>query len=66
VLKQDAEYTGRDAVYFNLAESYVKIKRPAEALPLYERLVEEFQQSEYLVEARKRITELKATVAPKI
>jgi hypothetical protein len=53
-------------VYFNLAESYVKIKRPAEALPLYERLVEEFQQSEYLVEARKRITELKATVAPKI
>jgi outer membrane protein assembly factor BamD len=66
VLKQDAEYTGRDAVYFNLAESYVKIKRPAEALPLYERLVEEFQQSEYLVEARKRITEIKATIAPKI
>jgi outer membrane protein assembly factor BamD len=65
VLKQDAEYTGRDAVYFNLAESYIKIKRPAEALPLYERLVEEFSQSEYLVEARKRITELKATVAPK-
>jgi outer membrane protein assembly factor BamD len=66
VLKQDAEYTGRDAVYFNLAESYIKIKRPAEALPLYERLVEEFQQSEYLVGSRKRITELKADLAPKI
>jgi outer membrane protein assembly factor BamD len=66
VLKQDAEYTGRDAVYFHLAESYVKIKREAEALPYYERLVAEFQQSEYLEEARKRITELKATLAPKI
>jgi outer membrane protein assembly factor BamD len=66
VLKQDAEYTGRDAVYFHLAESYLKIKRQAEALPFYERLVEEFQQSEYLVEARKRITELKATLAPKV
>jgi outer membrane protein assembly factor BamD len=66
VLKQDAEYTGRDAVYFHLAESYIKIKREAEALPYYERLVAEFQQSEYLEEARKRITELKATLAPKI
>ncbi len=66
VLKQDAEYTGRDAVYFNLAESFLKIKRQAEALPYYERLVEEFQQSIYLDGARKRITELKATVAPKI
>jgi outer membrane protein assembly factor BamD len=64
VLKQDAEYTGRDAVYFHLAESYLKIKRQAEALPYYERLVEEFEQSVYLVEARKRITELKATLAP--
>jgi outer membrane protein assembly factor BamD len=62
VLKSDAEYTGRDAVYFNLAESYVKIKRQAQALPYYERLVEEFEQSQYLALARKRITELKATL----
>jgi outer membrane protein assembly factor BamD len=66
VLKQDAEFTGRDAVYFHLAESFIKIKRQAEALPYYERLVEEFEQSIYLVEARKRITELKASMAPKI
>ena len=66
VLKQDAEYTGRDAVYFHLAESFIKIKRQAEALPYYERLVEEFEQSIYLVEARKRITELKAELTPKI
>jgi outer membrane protein assembly factor BamD len=66
VLKQDAEFTGRDAVYFHLGESFIKIKRQAEALPYYERLVEEFEQSIYLVEARKRITELKASMAPKI
>jgi outer membrane protein assembly factor BamD len=63
VLKQDPEYTGRDAVYFHLAESLVKVKQQAAALPYYERLVEEFQQSEYLEETRKRITEVKATMA---
>ena len=50
VLKDDPEYTRRDAVFFHLAESYMKIKREAEALPYYERLVEQFQQSEYLDE----------------
>ncbi len=65
VLKQDPEYTGRDAVYFHLAESYVKIKREAEALPYYERLVTEFERSEYLKDARKRIAEIKATQAAK-
>ena len=65
VLKQDPEYTGRDQVYFHLAESYLKIKRDAEALPYYERLVAEFQQSQYLEEARKRIAEIKATQAAK-
>ncbi len=65
VLKQDPEYTVRDQVYFHLAESYIKIKRDAEALPYYERLVAEFQQSQYLEEARKRITEIKATQAAK-
>ena len=55
LLKDDPEYTGRDAVYFYLAESYVKVKQQAQALPLYEQLVQEFEQSEYLEEARKRI-----------
>ena len=60
VLKEDSAYSGRDAVYFYLAESYVKEKREPEALPLYEKLVQEFEQSEHLAEAQKRITELKA------
>lgn len=60
LLKDDPEYTGRDAVYFYLADSLVKGKRPAEALPYYEKLVEEFQKSAFLEETHKRITELKA------
>jgi len=63
LLKQDPEFTNRDAVYFYLAEALVKGKRPAEALPYYEKLIEEFKQSEYLVDANKRIAELKVAEA---
>jgi outer membrane protein assembly factor BamD len=59
LLKDDPGYTQRDAVYFYLAESLTKVKREAEALPLLEKLVQEFEKSEYLAEAEKRITELK-------
>ena len=60
VLKEDPAYTRRDAVYFYLGEALVKMKREPEALPVFERLVEEFQQSEHLADAQKRINELKA------
>jgi outer membrane protein assembly factor BamD len=60
LLKQDPEFTSRDAVYFYLAEALVKGKQPAQALPYYEKLIEEFQQSAYLADANKRIAELKA------
>jgi len=59
LLKSDPAYSGRDAVYYYLAESMVKTKRQAEALPLYEKLVQEFEQSQHLAEAQKRIAELK-------
>ena len=62
-MKEDPEYSSRDAVYFYLAEALVKGKRPAEALPYYEKLIEEFKQSEYLVDANKRIAELKVAEA---
>jgi outer membrane protein assembly factor BamD len=64
LLATDPEYTRRDAAYFILGESLVKVNRKAEALPYYERLVKEFEQSEYLELAKKRITELKADPAP--
>ena len=66
LLKSDPEYSGRDAVYYYLAESLGKTKRQAEALPYYEKLVQEFEQSQYLVEAQKRIAELKGQAHPEI
>jgi outer membrane protein assembly factor BamD len=65
LLKNDPEYTARDNVYFFLAESYVRSKREAEALPLYERLVNEFEKSEHAPDAQKRISALKAQAANK-
>jgi outer membrane protein assembly factor BamD len=59
LLKDDPEFTARDEAYFYLAESYIKVGRPAEALPLFDKLVQEFQQSEHLEAARKRIEEIK-------
>jgi outer membrane protein assembly factor BamD len=59
LLKQDPAFTNRDGVYFFLGESLLKSNREAEALPYFEKLLDEFQQSEHLEEARKRITGLK-------
>jgi outer membrane protein assembly factor BamD len=65
VLKTDPDFTNRDAVYYHLAEALIRNDTvnsgvgKAEALPYYERLVNEFEQSEYLDEARKRLAELK-------
>ena len=62
LLESDPEYSRKDAVYFYLAESLEKSGTPAgkaEALPYYERLVKEFETSEFLDEARKRIELLK-------
>jgi outer membrane protein assembly factor BamD len=60
ILKNDPEFTGRDAVYFNLADALVKLNRAAEALPLLTKLQEEFVQSEFLVPGQKLMAEIKA------
>jgi len=59
VLVKDPEYTKRDALYYYLAECLLKIDRKAEALPYFERLVAEFEKSEFLPKAQLRIKELK-------
>jgi outer membrane protein assembly factor BamD len=65
VLKTDPGYSNRDALYFHLAEALYRSEPPqkAEALPYYERLVKEFEKSEYLADAQKRIAELKTSGA---
>ncbi|MFL6280251.1 MAG: outer membrane protein assembly factor BamD [Vicinamibacterales bacterium] len=60
ILKNDPEYSRRDAVYFYLAEAYIKLNRTKEALPYLDRLIEEFETSEYLDEAKKLSETLKA------
>lgn len=60
VLDTDPEYSRKDSLYFHLAETLEKSNRPGEALPYYERLLSEYEKSEFLEEARKRVDRLKA------
>ena len=60
LLKDDPQFTGRDGTYYYLGESLIQVNRQAEALPLYEKLVTEFEQSTYLVDAKKRIEAIKS------
>jgi outer membrane protein assembly factor BamD len=58
VLKANPEYGTRDALYYYLADTYVKINLPAEALPLLDKLTKEFEKSEFLDRARKLMADI--------
>lgn len=58
MLAKDPEFPQRDAVYFYLGEMYHSNKQDAEALPYFDRIVKEFEKSEFLERAQKRIEEL--------
>ena len=64
VLATDPAYSSRDAVYYHLAESLYRTDKKAEALPYYERLLREFETSEFLDETHERVTELKGGEPP--
>ena len=59
ILKDDPAFTGRDAVYFYLAESLARTDKAAEAIPYFERLLTEFDRSEHLEDAKVRLQVLK-------
>jgi outer membrane protein assembly factor BamD len=59
ILKDDPEYTGRDSVYFYLAESLARTDKTPEAIPYFERLLEEFPSSEHVGDAKVRLQALK-------
>lgn len=59
VLQDDPGFSGRDAVYFYLAESLARTDKKAEAIPYFQRLLDEFDASEFLVETRIRLEALK-------
>jgi outer membrane protein assembly factor BamD len=60
ILRDDPGYSGRDSVYYYLAESLTKTDKRAEALPYLDRLVKEFSQSEFLEDARRQLAGLQA------
>ncbi len=62
VLAEDPEFSSRDAVYYHLAEALLKQGKNAEALPYFERVLKEFEQSSYLEPSRRRVDELKGAL----
>ena len=60
LLKDDPGFTRRDGAYYYLAEALMKVKLPAEALPYYDKLLAEFESSEYLALAKVRRDEVKS------
>ena len=65
LLDKDPQFTRRDAALFYLADSFDKGGRPAEALPYFDRLIKEFEQSEFLEKARLRATAIRAQMDKK-
>jgi outer membrane protein assembly factor BamD len=63
LLKSDPTFTYRDGAYYYLAEALLKVRLDAVALPLLEKLVAEFEQSEFLEKGKLRLDELKANMA---
>lgn len=63
LLKADPQFTDRDAAYYYLAESLAQLNRAAEAVPLLEKIPQEFEKSEFLEKAKKRLDELKTAAA---
>lgn len=60
VIADDPDFSRIDGVYYHLAECLVRADNTAEAIPLFARVVGDYQSSEYYDDARKRLEELKA------
>jgi outer membrane protein assembly factor BamD len=59
VLKEDPGFSGRDRIYFYLAESLSRTDKTAEAIPYFERLLAEFPESEHRADTMARLETLK-------
>ena len=66
ILKSDPEYTRRDAVYYNMAQALLLLEQPAAAIPYLDKLVKEFEVSEYLAKAQQQLEELKGQMQAEI
>ena len=59
ILAEDPTFTGRDAVYYYMADSLQNSERQDEALEWFERLLEEYPQSEFAEDATESLAELR-------
>jgi outer membrane protein assembly factor BamD len=64
ILDTDPGYTGRDAVYFHIGESLAETNQISEAIPYFARILDEFEESEFAVDASLRIAELESDKEP--
>jgi outer membrane protein assembly factor BamD len=62
VLKKDPEFTGRDGLYYHLADSLLRMNLAAEAVPYLDRLMKEYQRSEFLEKGQKLLAEAKTAL----
>ncbi len=63
ILETDPGFSGRDAVYFYLADTFRMQTRADEALTFFQRLMDEFPDSEFVEEAARIMPEVEATLA---
>jgi outer membrane protein assembly factor BamD len=59
VLKENPTYSSRDALYYYLADTYLRMGAAPDALPLLERLTKEFEKSEYLLRGERLMAAIK-------
>jgi outer membrane protein assembly factor BamD len=66
LLEKDPQFTRRDAALFYLADCFEKVGKPAEALPYFDRILKEFEQSEFLDRAKLRAEAIRASLDKKV
>jgi len=59
VLDEYPNYTRMDQVFFHIAETYRKVGALDEAAPFYDRVLNEFPESEYADDSTKRLAEIR-------
>jgi outer membrane protein assembly factor BamD len=64
LLKDDPEFTRRDAVYYYLADSLGRMRLQAQAIPYLDKLLKEFEKSEFLEKGKKLMAELQNPIEP--
>ncbi|HUL72988.1 MAG TPA: outer membrane protein assembly factor BamD [Vicinamibacterales bacterium] len=59
LVKDDPGYSKMDAVYFYLGESYYRALSEAQAVPNYNKVIEDYPKSEYVARAKARLATIK-------